>query len=547
MSSLGFQLVYTLLNSQENIVCERFFFPTNGQPLRSIESGRRLDQFPIVFFSISFEHDYINLVKLLKIANICPLAEDRTSEVSSNDPLIVCGGVATFINPEPLAPFMDLFFLGEAESGLLELTQYLIGNFPDKSRKELLLEVAKNYAGSYVPFLYEPQYDEIGRLIGLECEEHRYPVKKVTLEKCDLANHSQLITPEAEFSDLFLTELGRGCSRGCRFCTAGFIYRPPRLWDADAVVAGLKERFEGTTRVGLLGMEMMDQDTLAQISQYLMDSGCSLSFSSLRADRIDTPLLDLLSESNLKNVAIAPDGSSERLRNVINKGLSEEDILQAAENLVEAGIYKLKLYLMIGLPTETDDDLKEALTLIDKIKERIKPIGQERGRLCEISVSANCFAPKPWTPFQFHPFGISEPLDHREMGSAAFAIKELKRKQKILKNGIAKISNVSLTHDKPENVLFQAILSRGDRKVASVLLKMVETGSPWKQAMNQCGLTAEQYAIYGYGKDDFLPWSIVDHGIKQSYLWEEYQRSFEGKITVPCDVSTCKRCGVCNG
>ncbi len=547
MSSLGFQLVYTLLNSQENLVCERFFFPTDGQPLRSIESGRSLDQFPIVFFSISFEHDYLNLVKLLKIGNIAPLAEDRPTSVSPSDPLIVCGGVATFINPEPLAPFMDLFFLGEAESGLLELAQYLIGNFSEKSRKELLLEAAQSYGGSYVPSLYDPQYDDEGRLIGLRCEENLFPVKKVTLEKCDLANHSQLITPEAEFSDLFLTELGRGCSRGCRFCTAGFIYRPPRLWDADAVVAGLKERFEGTTRVGLLGMEMMDQETLAQISQYLLDSGCSLSFSSLRADRIDTPLLALLSESNLKNVAIAPDGSSERLRNVINKGLSEEDILQAAENLVQAGIYKLKLYLMIGLPTETDDDLDEALTLVGKIKERIKPIGQERGRLCEISVSANCFAPKPWTPFQFHPFGISEPLGHKKQGSAVFAIKELKRKQKILKNGLAKLSNVSLTHDKPENVLFQAILSRGDRQVAKVLLHMVETGSPWKQALKQCGLSAEQFAIYGYGKDDFLPWSIVDHCIKQSYLWEEYQRSFDGKYTVPCDVSTCKRCGVCNG
>ncbi|MFH2124724.1 MAG: radical SAM protein [Pseudomonadota bacterium] len=547
MSSLGFQLVYALLGELEGIVCERFFFSGTDEPLRSLESGRTLDNFPLVFFSISFEHDYLNLVRLLLAGSLPPFAENRQAKVCASQPLVVCGGVATFMNPEPLAPFIDLFVLGEAEPVLASLVSFLVAHMQGERRTDLLKEISLNFPGCYAPVLYTPQYTQDGSFAGhTPAPGLPQRIQKVTTLTCEQAAHSQLLTPNAEFSDLYLTELGRGCSRGCRFCAAGFIYRPPRLWDVDAVLSGLAERPDSVTRIGLLGMEMADHDSLTILSRYLLDSGCSLAFSSLRADRISGPLLSLLEKSQLKSVAIAPDGASERLRRVINKGLTADDLLAAAESLARAGLYKLKMYLMIGLPSETLEDLEEMLLLIRRIKERIQPLGRERGRLCEITLSVNSFTPKPCTPFQFHPFGVSERLAPGETRDEVEAVRALKEKIKVLQRGVKKEANVRMTCDKPENVLFQAVLARGDRRLAPVLFDMAAEGLSWKQAMRKHHLQAEQFAIRGYGGDESLPWNIVDHGIKQQYLWDEYLKAFAEKPTMACDTRVCRRCGVCD-
>jgi radical SAM superfamily enzyme YgiQ (UPF0313 family) len=547
MSSLGFQLVYALLGEQEGLVCERFFLPEGGEVLRSVESQRPLSHFPIIFISISFEHDYQHLVQILRLAGIDPYAAQRGKEISADSPLIICGGVATFMNPEPLAPFIDLFVLGEAEPILPSLTTKISEQYENLCREDLLFEISQSFHGCYAPRFYTPQYDESGVLVSYATEKGLPDrVTKTILEKSPVASHSQLMTPEAEFSEMHLTELGRGCSRGCRFCAAGFIYRPPRLWDGDAVVEGLRARYSDVDRVGLLGMEMADTESLERISDYLKESGCALSFSSLRADRLNEPLIDLLSVSKLKSVAIAPDGSSERLRRVINKGLDEKDLLNAAERLVQAGIFKLKLYLMIGLPTETDADLQEAIELVGKIKRRIDPIGKERGRLTEIGVSVNCFAPKPWTPFQYHPFGMSMPLSSGEQGDAGKSVLELKRRQKILKKGLSSIANVHIQFDKPESVLFQAVLSRGDRRLAPVIDEIASKGASWKQAMKKYKLTPEQFAVAGFDEKNWFPWYIIDHGITHQYLWQEYLRAFDEKLTIACDTRICRRCGVCH-
>ncbi len=549
MSSLGFQLVYALLGEMEGIVCERFFYSGADVPLRSLESGRTLDSFPLVFFSISFEHDYLNIVRLLLAGGLPPFAENREERVCAGQPLVVCGGVATFMNPEPLAPFVDLFVLGEAEPVLAPLVSFLADSLEKKGirRSELLQEISLSLPGCYAPSLYTTTYDENGSFSGhVPAPGLPDRIRKVTTLSCERAAHSQLLTPNAEFSDLYLTELGRGCSRGCRFCAAGFIYRPPRLWDVDAVLSGLAERPETVNRIGLLGMEMVDQESLAFLSSYLLDSGCSLAFSSLRADRISGPLLSLLEKSRLKSVAIAPDGASERLRRVINKGLTADDLLTAAEGLARAGLYKLKLYLMIGLPTETLGDLEEMLLLISRIKERIQPIGRDKGRLCEITLSVNSFTPKPWTPFQFHPFGVSERLMPYERGDGAGAVRALKEKIKFLKNGLKKEANVRMICDKPENALFQAVLARGDRRIGSVLFDMAAQDLSWKQAMRKNNLQVEQYAVRGYGCDEDFPWNIVDHGIQQHYLWDEYIKAFAEKPTMACETKVCRRCGVCS-
>jgi radical SAM superfamily enzyme YgiQ (UPF0313 family) len=548
MSNLGFQIVYHLLNEDDRIVCERVFLPDKNEPdLRSIESSRPLVDFSVLFCSVSFEHDYVNVAKLLLMAGIEPLAERRSDNISEASPLMVCGGVAAFMNPEPLAAMVDLFVVGEAEPLLPALIDVLCTEQNLVSRHDLLLKLNREKSGYYAPRFYQPEYDQNNLFHGYKIEpDLPQRIKKVILETKDRAAHSELLTPETEFADLYLTELGRGCSRGCRFCTAGFIYRPARLWDKDAVLASLQQCPDQINRVGLLGMEMTSEESIESIAEHISTQGCSLSFSSLRADRISDKLLSLLSHSELKSVAIAPDGGSERLRKVINKGLSESDLLNAATRLVEAGLYKLKLYLMIGLPTETERDLEEFIQLVRKILLAIKPFGQKRGRLTDIVVSVNSFAPKPWTPFQYHPFGVSEQLPDQASSAGKSVVKELKSKIAYLKKELSALANVRMTFDNPEHVLFQSVLARGDRRIGPLLIDMAASGISWKRAMKQQGLHVEQFATRQYSENSYLPWRIIDHSINDSYLWMEYCKAFKSLETMACDTDLCRRCGVCN-
>jgi radical SAM superfamily enzyme YgiQ (UPF0313 family) len=536
MSNLGMQLVYGLVNAHPDIVCERVFLPESSSPPRSVESSRPLADFPVVLCAVSFEQDYVNLVRLLASGGMAPFAAARSEAdcIAPGAPLVIGGGVATFINPEPLAPYIDLFVLGEAEPVLPALLSRLVAawreGFP--SRRELLLELARSGSGCYVPGFYEMRCTA-GRLTAIvaQPDDLPNPVKKATLAAPAVAGHSQLLTPETEFADLFLAELGRGCSRGCRFCAAGFVYRPPRLWSAAAIIKALEEKDAAIKRVGLLGMEMARADELAKVAETLLASACQLSFSSLRADAIGPELLNLLAASDLKTAAIAPDGGSERLRRVINKGITEADLLEAAEALVRAGVTNLKLYFMIGLPTETEDDLAELVALTLRIRERVGAVGRARGRLPLLTVSLNSFVPKAWTPFQFCAFA----------GVAA-----LKEKIKSVRRGFAGQANIRLHVDNPDNAFFQAVLARGDRRVGEMLVHLAASGRNWRQLFRQHGLEPEEYSR-ARERDEILPWEVIDHGIRRDYLWAEYRRALAGKRTDVCRTSICRRCGVCDG
>ena len=277
-------------------------------------------------------------------------------------------------------------------------------------------------------------------------------------------------------------------------------------------------------------MEMAQSEDVSLIADHLANKSCSLSFSSLRADIISSSLTELLGQSNLKSVAIAPDGGSERLRQVINKGITENDVLAAVEILAEKGIKNLKLYYMIGLPTETQDDLDEMVDLTMKVKEKILNIGRAKGKISLLTLSINCFIPKPWTPFQFHPM--------EEIAS-------LKQKLKFLRKTIGAQANIRIKAESPERAFSQATLARGDRRVGLALLHMVLHNCTWRQAFKKEAINPADYATRQRDKNELFPWEIIDHGINRQYLWSEYQKALQGKTTIPCDTSQCKRCGVC--
>lgn len=514
MSNLGLQLVYSMVNNNPDIVCERVFYPiTASQPL-SVESGRPLRDFAVILCTVSFEQDFSNLVKMLQLGGVEAVAEKRgmVNLVSqSGAPLVIAGGVATFMNPEPLALFVDLFILGEAEPVLPMLMEYLVGCSGSVKREELLYDLVSKFDGCYAPRFYIMEYAAAGLLTAVSSDTGvPAKIKKVVADKPAIAHHSKLFTPDTEFSDMFLVELGRGCSRGCHFCAASFVYRPSRLWRSEAVVAALSARPPNIHRIGLLGMEMAHPDVLAEISEYLLAENCSLSFSSLRADAITPALIKLLQKSNLKSAAIAPDGGSQRLRRVINKGITEDDLLQAAELLVTAGVINLKLYFMVGLPTESRKDLEELVSLVFKIKKIVIAIGRSRGRVGNLILSINSFVPKPFTPFQFHPFA---------------KLADLKNKLKFLRQKLANIPNVKLTMTRPEHGFFQAMLARGDRRVGAPLLAMSYVDKNWRQLYRDEGICPEDYAMRQRGENELFPWEIVDHGIDRCYLWREYQKA----------------------
>ncbi len=537
MSNLGFQLVYAQLNNDPDIVCERVFLPEDDadQPL-SVESGRPLRDFPLIFCSLSFEDDYPNLLRMLVGGGVAPSAEERSQQsdhIQAGAPLLVAGGVATFINPEPLASFVDLFVIGEAEVALPPVLAALKAGVAVTERQAMLQQLATEVPGCYVPSLYTPVYDENGVFLSFQVAEGvPERVLKLTAPRQETAGHSELLSPDAEFSDLYLTELGRGCSRGCRFCAAGFVYRPPRLWDADAIVRAFEERPRDVQRIGLLGMEMARADDLAVLAGYLLDEACSLSFSSLRADVIGPRLVELLGKSGLKSAAIAPDGGSERLRRVINKGITELELLTAAEALAEIGVTNLKLYYMIGLPTETDADLDEMVDLTLRIRERVMAVGRRKGYLGTLTLSVNCFVPKPWTPFQFYPFA---------------PVKVLKKRLQYLRKTLGREANIRIVADHPDRAFFQASLAKADRRIGPALLAFAVEGGNWRQVMKRQGLVLEDYVLRERGQTESFPWEVVDHGIQREYLWREYQKALADKLTVPCDTSRCQRCGVCDG
>ncbi|HSM74134.1 MAG TPA: radical SAM protein, partial [Desulfobacterales bacterium] len=390
MSNLGFQTVYRLLNAQQGVVCERVFVPENGGPAVTLESGQPLGAYDVVAFSLSFENDIPNVITLLQRAGLPLHSRDR----GGAHPLVVAGGVACFLNPEPLAPFIDLFMLGEAEAML----PAFCGTFdPGADRRRMLLRLAQGQAGCYVPAFYRPSYRSDGSLEAFTPLADVPPrIRRVFLpDLSKTGTCSAVVTPHAAFGRTYLIETGRGCPHGCRFCSAGYIYRPPRFRPPALLEENLRQGAAVTDRIGLVGAAVSDLPEIAALCNGLRAKGVRISFSSLRADALTPELIAVLQQSQVKTATIAPDAGSERMRRVINKGIDEASILAAAETLVAAGIPNLKLYFMVGLPTETAADVAAIVALCRRIKHRFLASSRSRGRIGELTVSLNSFVPKP--------------------------------------------------------------------------------------------------------------------------------------------------------
>ncbi len=530
MANLGFQTVYQRLNAMAHVVCERVFLPDpedGDNAVRSLESGRPLHDFDCVAFSLSFENDYLNVLTILQKAAL-PL---RSANRGFSLPLIIAGGVAVFLNPEPLAPFFDCFLVGEAEAALVPFFDRFQ---PGRDRRATLLELAREVPGVYVPRFFRPQYNPDGTLLRFSpIEAVPRKVRRVYADRMDtFATDTVVVTRQTSFEDAYLIEVSRGCPHGCRFCAAGFIYRPPRIRSLPELLHSMETGAAVTRKIGLVGTAVSDLPALKALCAQGLEKDLQLSFSSLRADALDSELIAALKAGRLKTATIAPEVGSIRMRTVINKGLSEDAILSAAENLVAGGIPNLKLYFMVGLPTERDEDIHAIVALVKQIKDRFLGASQVRGRMGAITVSLNCFVPKPFTPFQW---------------AAMDSPGELKRKIKTVRTGLKKIPNVRLNADMPRRAHLQALFSRGDRRVADLLRMAHRNNGNWPQTLKATVLDPGFFVLREREEGECFPWDFIDHGIDKSFLWNEHQRAMQGKPTKACPMepANCKLCGVC--
>ena len=533
MSNLGFQSIYSYLNQLDNVVCERAFLPDSedeeeymkkGSSLFSLESQTALNRFDVLAFSISFEEDYLNIPKILSFAGVSLLSEDR----DRFQPLVMAGGVATFMNPEPIADFTDFFALGEGEALISDIFPLLLREKFDRTNKETIIENISHKDGVYVPRFYNVTYEAEGSVESFN-PRSGVPerIRKRIAEKLNTYPPvSPILTPGTEFSNMSLLEVNRGCPRGCRFCTAGFIYLPPRERSLDDLKKGVENGIGRGAKAGFLGTAVSESPFLEDLLSFVEDKKGEASISSIRMETLSPERLRKLKNVGYKTITIAPEAGSERLRRVINKDFSDEEILNTVDMIKESEIRKVKLYYMIGLPTERDDDIDSLISLSLKIRERFD--GLKTTFVPVIALSINPFIPKPWTPFQWYPMED---------------VKVLKSKIKKIKNAISKVPKMSVKFTSPRMAYVQALLSLGDRRVGSFISMAFEEGV--KSALKEMTPSPEFFVYRQKDLKEILPWDFIDHGIKKDYLKKEYKRGIGGLITPPCDLGSCVRCGVC--
>ena len=532
MSNLGLHIIYEEINLRNDSVCERIFLPEKKEleaydktktPLMSVETQRPMHQFDVVAFDVTFEMDYFHIPLMLRHGRVPIMGKDRTEF----DPIVIAGGPCATFNPEPFADFIDAFIIGEGE-GIVSRVLDIIrdGKMEGLDRHAILRQLA-DVSGVYVPSLYVPIYNEDGEFKGYDIVEGVPKTIKRHFEMLTSGGETVVATNYTEFGAMYIIEVARGCGRHCRFCMAGYCFRVPRVRPLNILKEGVERAEKLGKKVGLMGAAISDYPEVDELVNYIRSKDMRYSCASLRADSLTQAVVDGLADSGQKTITIAPETGSERLRRVINKGISEEHLQNAATLSAKSGIQHMRLYIMIGLPTETDEDIEAIVGLAERTQAHMEKVGC-KGRL---TLSINPFIPKPFTPFQWMA------MDNQ---------KAVEKKLQYIKKALQKNRRIEVLVESPKDAYIQGVLARGDRRLGAVIAACAaDRGSKsFKSEMKAAGLDMDNMNYRERSFDEFLPWSHLDMGMQEGYLEMEWQRSLDEAYTPPC-AAGCKRCGVC--
>ena len=556
MSYLGFKILYHLLNKQQGVQAERVYAPwidmeakmrERNIPLRTLETKKTLKECDIVGFTLQYELSYTNILNMLDLGGVPVLAAERSEE----DPLVIVGGPCVY-NPEPLADFFDFAIIGEGEEIMAEVMEaYKAWKKAGKpgGRKAFLREVVK-ISGIYVPSFYEVEYNENLTVKEVRPVNENAPAvvyKRVVRDMNSVDFPTSPIVPFGEIvHDRIMLEVFRGCSRGCRFCHAGMVYRPVRERRPEVLQDLARKLVDNTgyNEISLVSLSSADYSCLAPMVHSMIeefkDDRVSVSLPSLRIDSFCVAIAKEVQAVRKSGLTFAPEAGSQKMRDVINKGVTEEDLMNAVGAAFESGWNSVKLYFMIGLPFENDDDVLAIADLARKVQYKYYQVTGKRG--CKVTCSASFFVPKPYTAFQWF---------------AQDDLETIRRKQFLLKDEIKTIKNVTLNYHDSKTGIIEAVFARGDRKVGKALLAAWRKGARfdgwsdcfdyerWLEAFAEAGIDKDFYAARQRGENEVFPWEHISPGVSRKFLWNEWQKAYAQQLTHDCRRSTCTGCGVC--